>query len=159
MKFTRQQTIALFQGLQAVTMVSRRSGSMANPKFNYAISRNLAKLKSTITEIDETRKEALKEFTAGEQAIIEAHAERDEKGAVVRNPNGSYKVPADKQGELVTAREGYNKANKELLDTDTKYLEEQIEVDVYLLDLATFPDLPTDVQDTLFPIIKPPDEN
>ena len=153
----RSEVIALYRALNNL-------GRLSGVKFAYAVNRNIKQLQ---TEIDAVQKaiEPTSEFSAFEKErvkVAEEYAEKDGKGKP-KVENGQY-VFGDKLDEyqkrydkLIEEHKPAVDAREKQIEDVNKLLDEEVEVNLYKIPLASVPEgITTAEMNKIMPIIDEP---
>jgi hypothetical protein len=115
-------------------------------KMKYFNSKNIEIMKPEIKAIGDT---GYTEYEKERVELVKKHGEKDEKGELKTNENGTVNLP--NPAEFTKEVEALKEKHKELF----KFLEEEVEIKFHQIKLVDMPDLPLGQQDVdvLLPLI------
>ena len=142
MKFTKQEAVNLFKGLQNV-------GNLGGVKFSYAVSRNIEKLKPEMKAIEEAYKADKDFFKYDEerQALAKDHSLKVNGKSKMEIVDGNQMYIMKDQGKYDIALENLKKFHTEALakrekqqEEFKKLMKEEMEIELYTMLLEVIPE-------------------
>lgn len=122
----------------------------------YAVSRNKRNVQKIVDSIRDAQKTLLEEYNKKLRELGIKHAEKDDKGKPIILKNGGVHL-GNNAMEYTAEKERFDTEYKEQLDKNDAFLEEEEEVEIYVLK-HKFPEIPASIADALFPMRQEPKE-
>jgi hypothetical protein len=101
-----------------------------NLQLAYAIVKNIGILKADVTALETISKE----YTEKRDALIKDHYKKDDKGKILLKD----KKPVFDEERLKESLKIFNEENKEFVESYTKILEEEVNLDLYKVPISAF---------------------
>lgn len=124
-KITKNELVNMFGGLNDILANHKENATF---KFNYALKRNLQKLKDDVKAIDDVKKTKLSECSE-EMTVLQEKYKKEN----MKNP--AMQERANKELEEI------NKKYEPVLKEYNDFMAEEIEIDLYLVKEEFVPDL------------------
>lgn len=151
-----------------LSIIQSLNGKDYNYKFSYAIAKNSKILEDEIKVINEALKNPTHkdydEFEKKRIEILEKSAEKDKHGRSVKEGIRYIYTPGNEKKvmeEVKTLKKKYKEVSDDLdkiSEENKKRLEQEIRIELYKINLDSFPDISPDKMKVLLPIIQEPEE-
>ena len=149
-KLKRSEALQLSGAIQILNQTSQDKVFPA--KFNYALSKNLRKLKDEVKSSLEADKKTMEEFEKRRIEILELHAVKDKNGKPKKDKN-KYTLTNEAETLAEDAIKELKMEFKSAIDESEEFMNEEISVEVHQVPVSTVPDIPSIIFDGIFEMI------